>query len=131
MNALANLRQLLGISEQDDVSCGRSHRDRVGQRDLSRLIDEEVVQERVDALARELPRGPSDERGTRRVAFFRIEGVFDQGPVEPVVPFRTLLEPFEDDPISYRQSSETRLGVGRLRMVTVGNLVATNRGVFL
>src|SRR5688572_19338701 len=43
MHALHRLRQLHLVADEDDVRGGRRHRDEVAERDLARLIDEQIV----------------------------------------------------------------------------------------
>ena len=43
MRALDHLRELLRIADEDYVARARPHRERVGERHLPRLVDEEVV----------------------------------------------------------------------------------------
>ncbi len=57
VGALGHLRELLGVAEQDDVPGGGAERERVGERDLARLVDEEVVEGAVDLVASEVPGG--------------------------------------------------------------------------
>jgi hypothetical protein len=61
MNRLGNLRELLRITEQNHVARARAHRERVRQRDLTGLVDEQVVERAVHLLAAEQPRGPCQQ----------------------------------------------------------------------
>ena len=56
VRALRDLRELVRVAEQDEVSRRRADRERVGERDLPGLVDEE----RVDAAGR----APRARRGT-------------------------------------------------------------------
>ena len=51
-----HLRELLRVADEHDVPRARPHRERVGERDLAGLVDEEVVERRVVGVAREVPR---------------------------------------------------------------------------
>ena len=57
MRRLGDLRELLRVAEQDDVAGGGAQRERVGEGDLARLVDEQVVERAVDLLAAEVPGG--------------------------------------------------------------------------
>ncbi len=52
MRALDHLRELLRVADEHDVARRGRHRERVGERDLTRLVDEEVVELRVEVLVR-------------------------------------------------------------------------------
>ena len=62
VRALDHLVELLRVADEDDVPRRRPHRERVGERDLPGLVDEEVV-ERPLVLAREEPRRAGGEVG--------------------------------------------------------------------
>src|SRR5262245_55989121 len=53
MDSVRYVWQLLRISEQHEVPCRRPHGDGVTERKLSRLVDEEVVEELVRGVRRE------------------------------------------------------------------------------
>ena len=55
MASLAHLRELRRIAEQYDVASAERERQRIGERDLSRLIDEEIVELPLEFFAREEP----------------------------------------------------------------------------
>ena len=55
MGALADVRELLRIAEQHDAACALSNGERVGERDLARLVDEEDVDGLAHLLARPQP----------------------------------------------------------------------------
>ena len=61
MRALRHLRQLVRVAEQDEVPRRRPHRERVGERELAALVDEQRVDVPVDVLAREEERRAGDE----------------------------------------------------------------------
>src|SRR5579862_3040039 len=56
MRALRDLGELQRIAEQYDVSCRGGHRDGVGERNLARLVDEQVVERTGQCFARKKPR---------------------------------------------------------------------------
>ena len=62
MEPLRHLRELERVAEQDERARRGSHGDRVGERDLARLVDEEVVERPVELRLREQPRRSRDER---------------------------------------------------------------------
>ena len=68
MDALRHLRELHRVAEQDERPRARAERERVGERGLARLVDEEVVERPVELLAREQPGGAGEEVrvGSRR-----------------------------------------------------------------
>ena len=61
VGALRDLGELERVAEQDQVAGRGADRDRVGERDLPGLVDHEVVERRVELLAREQPGGAGDE----------------------------------------------------------------------
>ena len=68
VHALRDLRELLRVAEQDDVARGGADRERVGERHLARLVDEQVVERLVHLLAREEPRRAGDQLHVVRAA---------------------------------------------------------------
>ena len=56
MRSLDHLRELLRIADEDHVARARRHRERVGERDLPGLVDEEVVERPVVRRVGEEPR---------------------------------------------------------------------------
>ncbi len=64
------MRQLLRIAEQHEVAGRGAHGDRIGERQLTRLVDEEVVQGVVHLVWREAV------RRARHQGDVRIETVF-------------------------------------------------------
>src|SRR5262245_48469159 len=61
MRALRDLRELVRIAEQNDVAGRRSDGDRVCERDLAGLVEEQRVQMSVEVLAREQERGAGEQ----------------------------------------------------------------------
>ena len=61
MTPLERLRKLHLVANQDDVPRTNTHRDGVGKRDLSRLIDEQVIELPIEFPSREEPSGPGDQ----------------------------------------------------------------------
>src|SRR5437588_3189825 len=61
MAALEWLRQLHLVAYQDHVFGAHAHCDRIGERHLSCLIDEQVIKLLVQFLSREKPSGPGDQ----------------------------------------------------------------------
>jgi hypothetical protein len=66
VGALADVRQLLRVAEQDDVPRPLRDGDRVGQRHLARLVHEQAVDALALLLARPVPRGAGHEVRARR-----------------------------------------------------------------
>ena len=65
MDALRDLGELERVAEQDDRPRRGAHRERVGERDLAGLVDDEHVERLVEILAREEPRRAGDQRELR------------------------------------------------------------------
>ena len=61
MRARGGLAELLGIADEHEVARGRANRDDVGERHLSGLVDEEVVERLLHPRTSEQPRGAGDE----------------------------------------------------------------------
>ena len=61
MRPLAHLGQLLGVAEQDDVPSGGREGERVGERDLTRLVDEQVVEALIGAVEAVVPSSAGGE----------------------------------------------------------------------
>ena len=61
MDPLRDLGELERVAEQDERPRRGAHRERVGERDLAGLVDEEVVERLVELLVREQPGGAGDE----------------------------------------------------------------------
>ena len=59
MRSLRDLRQLIGVAEEDQVARRGRHRHRIGERELPALVDEERVHVLVHVAAREEPRVPA------------------------------------------------------------------------
>jgi hypothetical protein len=62
MNALGDLPKLLRITEQDDVPRAGPQCERVGQRHLTCLVDEQRVHDAFHIFPREQPRGAGEEQ---------------------------------------------------------------------
>ncbi len=91
--------ELQRVAEQDEVARRRSNGDRVGKRDLAGLVDHEVVERRVELLAREEPRGAGDEpdlgiEERRDLGLARDQLALERGLVVAVA---RLLQPSEDN----------------------------------
>ncbi len=65
--ALRDLRELVRVAEQHEVARGRPDRERVGERELTALVDEQRVDVLVELLARE------QERRAREQLQLRVE----------------------------------------------------------
>ena len=65
MGSLRDLGELQRVAEQDERARRGAHRERVGERDLSGLVDEEVVERLVELLAGEQPGGAGDQPDLR------------------------------------------------------------------
>src|SRR5438552_1285760 len=61
VNSLRDLGELEGITKQDEVAGGGSNGQRVRERYLAGLVDEEVVERLVHVLLCEQPGGAGDE----------------------------------------------------------------------
>ena len=55
MRALKDLCELLWVSDEHEVARGGAHRKRVRERDLARLVDEQVVEHAVEVSMRVEP----------------------------------------------------------------------------
>src|SRR3989442_95803 len=73
MRALRHLGELERIAEQDHVARGRPHRERVGQRDLPRLVDHERVDGAVEILVGEEPGRAREQPDVRPGARERVD----------------------------------------------------------
>src|SRR5258706_16101397 len=65
MGAALGLLQLLRIAEEDDVARGPRGGERVGERHLPGLVDEEMVEAARGGVIRPEPHGSSDHRSGR------------------------------------------------------------------
>ena len=114
MGSLRDLRELQRVAEQDDVARGGAERERVGERDLAGLVDEEVV---------DAPGRSSAARTARRCR--RCSGASPAGTpfglsVTSLMCFESnavsspdaLLQPAEVDPLLSRPSRPRRAGCG-------------------
>ena len=99
VHPLGDLRELKRIAQEDQVAGRRAHRQRVGERDLAGLVDDEVVERAVQVWPREEPGRSGEEldvaartreRRVVRVALDELAVVLGLG-----VPGRRLLEPLE------------------------------------
>lgn len=61
MHALNRLSELHLVAEEHDILGSRGHRDEVGQRNLTRLVDEEVVELVLQLGRGEEPSGACDK----------------------------------------------------------------------
>ena len=68
MRALRHVRQLLRIAEQDDVARGGADGNRIRERRLAGLVDEQIIERLVECRAREQPRRAGDELRRRLLA---------------------------------------------------------------
>ena len=75
---LDHLVELLRVADEHEVPRGRAHRERVGERDLAGLVDEEVVERAVVLGAREEPGGAGGEVAVG--ARDRVVDVLDDAP---------------------------------------------------
>ena len=92
VNALRDLGELERVAEQDEVAGGRADRERVRERDLAGLVDEQVVERLVHVLLGEEPGGAGDELhvlGRREVVV--VVGALDEVAVE----LRLLVPPLD------------------------------------
>ena len=111
MDALRHLRELHRVAEQDERPRARPERERVGERGLAGLVDEEVVELPVELLAREEPGRAGEElrRPARRTSLARCSDVLDQCPAPCVVRSSrcrpSLLQPAERDALRERAAS--------------------------
>ena len=99
--ALRHLRELHRVAEQDERPRARAERERVGERGLPRLVDEEVVERPVELLAREEPGRAGEELVRRhRRSRRRCSASTRRSPAArrtTRVPVRRLLQPAERD----------------------------------
>ena len=57
VRSLEDLRELLRVADEHEVARGGAHRERVGERDLAGLVDEQVVEHAVEVSMRVEPGG--------------------------------------------------------------------------
>jgi hypothetical protein len=58
---LERLRELHLVADQDHIPGAHTHRDRVGERDLARLVDKQVIDLLIQFLSCEQPSGSGDQ----------------------------------------------------------------------
>ena len=75
MRALQHLAELLRVADEHEVARRGAHRERVGERDLAGLVDEEVVELPVVLVVGEEPRGAAEQLAV--VAVVVVEHVLD------------------------------------------------------
>ena len=107
MRSLDHLRELLRVADEHDVARGGAHRERVGERDLPGLVDEEVVEasSRAPRARRARPcRRRGRSRCSRRelvtLAIVRVSRSTDSG-----LPSLAFLSPSKSSPISAAAAS--------------------------
>ena len=102
--ALRDLRELVRVAEEDDRLRARPERERVRERDLAGLVDEQVVELRVELLAAEEPARPGDELVVGLEERLRPRLALDERPLVDRlrVPARRLLEAAELDALRER-----------------------------
>ena len=98
VDRLRHLRKLHRVTEQDERPRGRAERERVRERDLPGLVDEEVIERPVELGPAEEPGRAGDELhlrvGEARVAPRRRDEAAGE---DRVIPARRLLQPAELD----------------------------------
>jgi len=92
MTALERLRKLHLVANQDDVPRTNTHGDGVGKRDLSRLIDEQVIELLIEFLSGEEPSGPGDQIVSALRRFGVIGRILDDRPVQKLLLVRRLFD---------------------------------------
>src|SRR5207247_949417 len=99
MQALAHLRELQRVAEQDDRPRARPDRERVRERNLARLVDEDVVELLVELRTREQPGRPGDQLQPGVVEVVVVAGALDErANVDGLrVAAARLLQPMEFD----------------------------------
>src|SRR4051812_19065709 len=78
MGRLRHLRELKGIAEEDEISSAGAYGKRVGQRHLTCLVDDEVVERAIEFCPCEQPGGASDESVSASDERANVVPVFDQ-----------------------------------------------------
>ena len=79
VDGLGDLRELLRVAEEHEVASGRAHGERVGERELARFVDEQIVERAVELRARKEPGGPRHEAGVVIEDVVDLGGVVDVG----------------------------------------------------
>lgn len=77
MRALAGLAELHLVAQQHDVARALAHGDEVGQADLARLVDEQIVERLLELGAGEQPRGAGHQLMARRIDVLVVEHILD------------------------------------------------------
>ena len=81
MRPLGDLRELVRVAEQDHVASRRRHRERVRERDLACLVDEQVVERAATISSREEPGGASRSSPSGRRKSSLLEPARRNGPI--------------------------------------------------
>jgi hypothetical protein len=82
MNALSDVWELLRIAEKYDVLRSGADRERIGQRHLPGLIDEQILDTLLHAFASEEPGRAGDQVGIGALALLGFIRVHEELPVE-------------------------------------------------
>ena len=80
MRALRDLRELVRVAEQDEVPRRRPDRERIGERELPALVDEQRVDVLIELLAREQERRAGEQLRAPRRASPSFSSVFSTDP---------------------------------------------------
>ena len=109
VRALRHLGELQRVAEQDDVARRRPDRERVRERHLARLVDEEVVDGAVELGPREQPRRPREQPHLRVGEVGELARALDPRAREDRLraPGR-LLQPLEVDALRSRPRARPR-----------------------
>ena len=78
MGALDWLGELHGITNKDHILRGGADGDDIGKRDLSRLVDQEIVELLIVLRARKEPGGPGNQRIGRQPRIIIVPGNLDR-----------------------------------------------------
>jgi len=78
MGTLDRLGELHGITNKDNILRGGADGDDIGKRDLSRLVDQEIVELLIVLRARKEPGGPGDQRIGRQPRIIIVPGNLDR-----------------------------------------------------
>jgi hypothetical protein len=79
VGALRDVGELLGIAQEYDATRGLQHRERVGERDLSRLVYEQHIDRACHVGSRELPSGAGKKQRIRRRDLVDLVARLDKG----------------------------------------------------
>jgi hypothetical protein len=99
---LSGWGQLHLVANQDDVPRTNAHRRGIRKRDLSRLIDEQVIELLIEFLSREKPSGPGDQIVSALRRFAVVGRILDDRPVQKLLFVRRLLDTPEPEPTPCR-----------------------------